>query len=162
MKAIFIFSLLSGMCFLCGCTENSTTIRSPTQATESTPDVRVAISPKSDDVSQVVTIQPGAGAEKQAQEALILAEPGDIIEFAEGTFEFKGTLSLNGISDITIRGKGIDKSILNFTGQRSGSGLTLNASTLSVSRLKMLRAAPSGPTSPLLPGRASVWEIVLR
>ena len=78
--------------------------------------------PATNNVPLVTIIQPGDDAERKAQEALIEAEPGEIIEFAEGVFEFKGTLSLNGISGITLRGKGMDKTILNFTGQRAGSG----------------------------------------
>lgn len=72
--------------------------------------------------NKTTRIEPGPDAQTQAQEALILAEPGDVIEFAEGTFEFNGTLSLDGINDITLRGKGMDKTILNFSGQRVGSG----------------------------------------
>ncbi|WP_218934112.1 parallel beta-helix domain-containing protein [Rosistilla ulvae] len=75
-------------------------------------------------ISESITsvIMPGPEAQAQAQEALITAEPGDVIEFAAGTFEFVGTLSLDGIAGITIRGQGIDDTILNFTGQRKGSG----------------------------------------
>lgn len=119
MKTLCYFTFLSCVCFVCGCAESPTNSTND-QATESTSN---SPSPnKLEELPQVVLIQPGNDAEKQAQEALILAEAGDIIEFAEGTFEFKGTLSLSGIADITIRGKGMDKTILNFTGQRSGSG----------------------------------------
>lgn len=76
-----------------------------------------------DQVGPTVTlIQPGPDAQQQAQEALILAEAGDIIEFAEGTFEFNGTLSLDGTDKITIRGQGLEKTILDFGKQQQGSG----------------------------------------
>lgn len=75
-----------------------------------------------ENVAQTTLIEPGPDAQTQAQEALILAQPGDRIEFAAGTFDFNGTLSLDGISGITLRGQGIDKTILNFTGQRVGTG----------------------------------------
>ena len=120
MKAICYFALLGCMCLLCGCAENEP--KATTSPTKESTSAGAAVT-EPDDASNIVNIiQPGEGAEKQAQEALILAEPGDIIEFAEGTFDFKGTLSLNGTADITIRGRGMDKSILNFTGQRSGPG----------------------------------------
>lgn len=72
--------------------------------------------------NSTTVIELGPDAQTQAQEALILAQPGDVIEFAEGTFDFNGTLSLDGIEDITLRGKGMDKTILNFSGQRVGTG----------------------------------------
>ncbi len=70
----------------------------------------------------VTVIEPGPDAQTDAQEALILSEPGDVIEFAEGKFEFDGTLSLDGVKDITIRGKGIEKTILNFAKLQAGKG----------------------------------------
>jgi len=76
----------------------------------------------SDAGMSVTLIEAGPDAAKLAQEALILAEAGDVIEFGEGTFEFDGTLSLDGVDDITIRGKGIEKTILDFAKQKKGSG----------------------------------------
>jgi len=81
-----------------------------------------AITVAIDDSPYVTVIGPGPDAQTQAQEALITAESGDIIEFAEGTFEITSTLSLDGFSNITIRGAGMDKTILDFTGQQKGSG----------------------------------------
>lgn len=70
----------------------------------------------------MTTIKPGPNALKEAQEALILAQPGDVIEFAEGTFEFTGTLTLDNVDDITIRGQGIEKTILDFSKQHKAAG----------------------------------------
>ncbi len=125
MKALCKFCLLSCLFFAVGCTDNTLTTRSGGNTTSSLTNATATSSEflATTDPRPVVTlIQMGDDAERKAQEALIVAEKGEIIEFAEGTFEFKGTLSLNGISDITIRGKGIDKTILNFVGQRAGSG----------------------------------------
>src|SRR5262245_37481950 len=61
---------------------------------------------------KVVRIDAGPEAAEKAQEALITAKPGEVVEFGEGTFEFKNQLSLNGIDNVTIRGQGIDKTIL--------------------------------------------------
>ncbi len=69
-----------------------------------------------------IIIEPGPDAQTKAQEALILAEPGDVIEFSEGTFQFDGTLSLDGVNDVTIRGRGMEKTLLNFSKFRSGKG----------------------------------------
>lgn len=59
--------------------------------------------------------------QKKYQSALILAEPGTVIELPEGVFTLTNTLSLEGKSRITIRGKGIDKTILNFKNQTDGA-----------------------------------------
>ncbi len=69
----------------------------------------------------VTRIEPGDDAQKNAQTALIEAKPGDVIEFAEGTFDFNATLSCDK-SDITIRGQGPDKTILSFAQQGQGTG----------------------------------------
>ncbi len=79
---------------------------------------------KSDSTSneKVTVIKPGAEAQKQAQTALIKAKPGEVIEFAEGRFDFDSTLSLEDTNNITIRGKGPDKTILSFAKQQQGTG----------------------------------------
>jgi parallel beta-helix repeat protein len=65
---------------------------------------------------------------QQFREALESAEPGDIIDVPAGVHSFKRALTLN-TDGVTIRGKGMDKSILSFKGQISGAeGLSVNAS----------------------------------
>ena len=59
--------------------------------------------------------------QKKYQSQLILAEDGAVIELPEGTFTLTNTLSLEGKKKITIRGKGIDKTILSFKGQTDGA-----------------------------------------
>ncbi|MGR3615068.1 MAG: parallel beta-helix domain-containing protein [Paracoccaceae bacterium] len=67
-----------------------------------------------------ITINPGSDAEEQLQEALILAQPGDEIVLGEGVFAIRNQLSL-AVDDVTLRGAGMDKSILSFKGQKAGS-----------------------------------------
>jgi parallel beta-helix repeat protein len=71
---------------------------------------------------RVIVIKPGESAQKEAQTALINAAPGDVIEFADGDFHFQQTLSLDGVSGVTIRGRGRDKTRLNFKDQVAGAG----------------------------------------
>lgn len=71
---------------------------------------------------KVTVIEPGPEARQQAQEALIAAKEGEIIEFAEGTFDLDMTLSLEDTPGVTIRGRGMDKTILNFANQTAGAG----------------------------------------
>ena len=61
-----------------------------------------------------------ADFEKKLQTKLILAEDGDVINIEAGTFALTKSLSLDGKKNITIRGKGIDKTVLNFKAQTQG------------------------------------------
>jgi parallel beta-helix repeat protein len=66
-------------------------------------------------------IKPGPDARKQIQRALIAAKPGDVIELSGGKFELNGTISLD-VKDVTIRGQGHEKTILDFSRQEAGTG----------------------------------------
>jgi len=66
--------------------------------------------------------------EKELQTKLINAQEGDIIEIPEGRYEFKRTLSLDGVKNVQILGAGKDKTILSFKGQIDGAeGLSIKA-----------------------------------
>jgi parallel beta-helix repeat protein len=66
------------------------------------------------------TIAPGPDAQEKAQEALILAEPGQTITFTEGTFDLTMSLSLD-VDNVTVVGQGMDKTILSFKNQDAGA-----------------------------------------
>ncbi len=68
-----------------------------------------------------VYITPGPDAQKIAQRALIRSQPGDVVTFAPGTFDFTRTLSLD-VEDVTIRGAGPRRTVLRFDKQTTGSG----------------------------------------
>ncbi|MEQ6120684.1 parallel beta-helix domain-containing protein [Reichenbachiella sp. MALMAid0571] len=59
--------------------------------------------------------------EKSLMSKLLMAEDSSVIELDEGHFIFKNTLILDGRKHITIRGKGIDKTILSFKLQEDGA-----------------------------------------
>ncbi len=64
--------------------------------------------------------------------ALERAEPGDVIEIPEGTFAMTRSLVLS-TDGVTIRGQGMDKSVLSFKGQLAGAeGLLVNASDFTI------------------------------
>ena len=67
-----------------------------------------------------VVLIPNANSQEELQEALILLNPGDILLLKEGIYQFEDGLSLD-IDDVTIKGEGIDKTILSFKGQQSGA-----------------------------------------
>jgi parallel beta-helix repeat protein len=58
---------------------------------------------------------------KRIQSLFILAADGETIELGEGRFVIDATLSMEGKKQVTIRGKGMDKTILSFKGQASGA-----------------------------------------
>lgn len=66
---------------------------------------------------------------------LIDARPGDVIEIPEGKFSFDRSLSL-AVNGVTIRGKGMDKTILSFKDQLAGAeGLLVTASDFTIEDL---------------------------
>jgi len=69
---------------------------------------------------------------KTLQERLISAKAGDVIEIPAGKFHFTHTLSLT-VNGVTLRGKGLDKSILSFAGQTSGAqGVLVKANDFTI------------------------------
>jgi parallel beta-helix repeat protein len=62
-----------------------------------------------------------ADVQKNLQTRLIMAEDGETIELDEGTYQFDATLSMEGKKNISLRGKGKDRTILSFKGQKSGA-----------------------------------------
>lgn len=59
--------------------------------------------------------------EKSLQTQLIAATTGDTIDLPEGHYMFTRSLTLDGKSDIVIRGKGMDKTILSWKNQEEGA-----------------------------------------
>ncbi len=66
-------------------------------------------------------LRPGANDHKTLQEALLVAEPGAVIELGAGRFVLDATLSLD-VEGVTLRGQGMDETILDFAGQAPGTG----------------------------------------
>ncbi len=59
--------------------------------------------------------------EKSLSSTFILLDDSTTLELEEGHFIFKNSLILEGKSNITIKGKGIDKTVLSFKIQESGA-----------------------------------------
>ncbi len=59
--------------------------------------------------------------QKKIQTQFIMAENGSTITLDEGSFTFTASLSLEGKKNITIKGKGKDKTILSFKNQTDGA-----------------------------------------
>jgi parallel beta-helix repeat protein len=73
--------------------------------------------------------------QRNLQTRLITASPGDIIEIPSGIHEITRGLSLN-VSGVTIRGAGMDHSVLSFRNQVQGAeGLLVTASDFTIEDL---------------------------
>ena len=55
------------------------------------------------------------------QERLLDAKPGDVIDIPAGRHQFERSLSLRA-DGVTIRGAGMDQTVLSFKGQKAGAG----------------------------------------
>jgi parallel beta-helix repeat protein len=76
--------------------------------------------------------QTSADIEKHLQEQLITVKPGAVIELPEGKFHFTRTLSLT-VDRVILRGKGMDKTVLSFAGQKEGAqGLLVKANDFTI------------------------------
>ena len=81
---------------------------------------------------QVPNQAPDVDQEKELRLKLLNAKPGDVIEIAAGTIAMTRSLILNE-SGVTIRGAGMDKTILSFKTQIAGAeGLLVNASDFTI------------------------------
>jgi len=77
----------------------------------------------------------GSNYEAELQTQLLDAQPGDVIEIPAGTHSFTRSLSLT-VDGVTIRGAGMDKSILSFANQVAGAeGLLVTANDFTIENL---------------------------
>lgn len=82
--------------------------------------------------------------QKQLQEQLIRAQPGEVITIPAGIHPINRGLSLN-VSGVTLRGEGMDRSVLSFKGQLQGAeGLLVNASDFTIEDLAIEDTAGDG------------------
>ena len=89
------------------------------------------------DPGKPAPIAPGADAYTQLQTRLQDAKAGDVIELAEGTFNFTEGLSLD-VDNVTFRGAGIDKTIISFKEQKgAGEGLLVTSDGVTLTGFTM-------------------------
>ena len=73
--------------------------------------------------------------QNKLQRLLLDAKPGDVITIPAGLFAFDRSLSLN-VSGVTVRGAGMDKTILSFQNQIAGAeGMLVSASDFTIQDL---------------------------
>jgi parallel beta-helix repeat protein len=120
--------------------------------------IRIVRSPETTLVIIIAALLAGCGREapqpvsdagasefqKQLQTQFINAKPGDVITIPAGIHHINRGLSLN-VSGVTLRGEGMDKSILSFEGQVQGAeGLLVNASDFAIEDLAIEDTAGDG------------------
>ena len=82
--------------------------------------------------SAVQVIKPSENSYQDIQEALILAEPGDVIRLSAGIFNLEDSLSLD-VAGVQIEGEGMSQTILDFSNQLSGAqGLSVTSNNVTL------------------------------
>ena len=82
--------------------------------------------------SAVQVIKPSENSYQDIQEALILAEPGDVIRLSAGVFSLEDSLSLD-VEGVQIEGEGMSQTILDFSNQLSGAqGLSVTSNNVTL------------------------------
>lgn len=77
--------------------------------------------------AKTIEVAAGADAQTRLQEALILAAPGDTVQLGAGRFVLTDGLSLD-VKGVTVRGAGMDATVLDFSGQKgAGEGLLVTS-----------------------------------
>jgi parallel beta-helix repeat protein len=92
--------------------------------------------------------------QKKIQTQLIEAADGSVVQLPEGKFTFDASLSLDGKKNVTIKGAGIDKTILSFNDQISGAeGIKVtNAGNISILDLTVQDTKGDGIKTQLVEG----------
>ena len=67
-----------------------------------------------------ILIEPGPNAHERLQEAMILINEGDTLIIESGYYEFEDGLSLD-VDGVTVVGRGMKETILDFKNQQSGA-----------------------------------------
>ncbi|WP_077146693.1 parallel beta-helix domain-containing protein, partial [Sphingopyxis sp. KK2] len=97
--------------------------------------------------AKTISVAAGGGdANEKLQEALIVAEPGDVVELGAGTWHLTDGLSLD-VANVTIRGAGTDDkgSILDFSGQQgAGEGLLVTSDDVLLTNFAVLNTKGDG------------------
>ncbi|MFM5923982.1 MAG: parallel beta-helix domain-containing protein [Novosphingobium sp.] len=82
--------------------------------------------------AKTIEVAAGEGAQTRLQEALILAQPGDVVELGAGRFVLTDGLSLD-VGGVTVRGAGMDATVLDFSAQQgAGEGLLVTSDNVTL------------------------------
>ncbi|QFU74386.1 hypothetical protein EY643_01255 [Halioglobus maricola] len=114
MKHTFnLLALLLGMSLLAACGGGGGSSSRPAETPPAAEQPEEEVDPN------LIVIEAGDDFQTRLMEAMIEAQPGHIIELPEGEFSFNSAISLD-VDNVTIRGQGHEKTLLNFDAQTSG------------------------------------------
>lgn len=96
------------------------------------------------DYDNVITLEAGPNLPFDLKAVFLSVKPGTVIELPEGTYHFDDELILN-TSHVTIRGQGMDKTILSFAQQPQGAqGVLVQADAFAIMDLAIEDTAGDG------------------
>lgn len=98
--------------------------------------------------AKTISVKAGTSdANEKLQEALIVAEPGDVVELGAGVWKLTDGLSLD-VNNVTVRGAGTkdgEGSILDFSGQQgAGEGLLVTSDDVFLTNFAVLNTKGDG------------------
>jgi parallel beta-helix repeat protein len=92
----------------------------------------------------VISLEPGDDLEFRAREVFATVQPGTLIEFPAGNWEFTDELVLT-TSHITLRGQGPGQTTLDFTNQQTGGqGILATGDAFAIQDLRVLNPKGDG------------------
>ena len=90
--------------------------------------------------SKEIIIEAGPNAHERLQEAMILMKDGDILIIDSGNYIFEDSLSLD-VDNVTIKGKGMNETILDFKDQKTGAqGLLVTSDKVTLEGFSIMDA----------------------
>ena len=90
--------------------------------------------------SKEIIIEAGPNAHERLQEAMILMKDGDTLIIDSGNYIFEDSLSLD-VDNVTIKGKGMNETILDFKDQKSGAqGLLVTSDKVTLEGFSIMDA----------------------
>jgi parallel beta-helix repeat protein len=94
-------------------------------------------------------VEPSGGDDTAAiQTAFVSAQDGEVVLLAAGTFHLTDAIEVSGLANFTLRGEGMEETILDFTDQMTGGdGITMmNMTDVTVEDLAIIDAPGDGLT----------------
>ena len=90
--------------------------------------------------SKEIIIEAGPNAHERLQEAMILMKDGDTLIIDSGNYIFEDSLSLD-VDNVTIKGKGMNETILDFKNQKTGAqGLLVTSDKVTLEGFSIMDA----------------------
>jgi len=126
INSLWIFILLFSIFFISSCGDDEMVEPAVMVTPEPEPE------PEPEPAPTEIMIMASGTAADEAQLAFIEVEEEMTIVFGEGTFSFTNTLSMDGKTNVVIKGAGRDKTFLDFSGQTAGGDAVLVSNSNSI------------------------------